>query len=551
MFRNLLLSFAFTGLVVAPPTPVAAQTPLLPPRGETAAPIVILLFSDFQCPYCVKVDPVLKEIRDQFPKDVQVVFKHNPLPIHPQAPLAHEAAVEAGRQGKFWEMHDLLFANQGQLQPEHLTGYARTLGLDVAAFTAAIEARTHRAAVERGHGRGAGAGRHRDAQRLRERPARDGGAGRRPFVNLMKSLLAGGDGSEPAPVPTSTFDLTGAPAKGPADAPVTIVEFSDFQCSFCFRANATVAQVLERVRGQGAAGVQALSARLPSRRPARAPRGDGRAAAGQVLGDARLHLREPEGDEAGGPPRAREGARPRRAAVHGGFDSDRFKTVLDRDLAEGGKVGVERTAPPLSSSAGPPWSARVRSRRSRRSSTRRSPGARRPARRPTSRRDVRPPNSRRRASSVAEGRIAAMSRTWLTSAFLLLSAAAAAADVRLPAIFSDHMVLQQQMPLTVWGWADPAERIEVRLRTQRVSTTADRDGHWQVALAPETAGGPDELVVTGASSSKRFTDVLVGEVWIASGQSNMQWALRQAQDGPAEIAKASHPRIRILPRRSA
>jgi sialate O-acetylesterase len=139
-----------------------------------------------------------------------------------------------------------------------------------------------------------------------------------------------------------------------------------------------------------------------------------------------------------------------------------------------------------------------------------------------------------------------MQRAWLVSAFLLLLASPAAADPRLPAIFSDHMVLQQQMPIGVWGWADPGERIEVRLRSQRVSTSADPEGRWRVTLAPEAAGGPDELVVAGAAASRRFAEVLVGEVWVGSGQSNMQWEVRQAQDAEKEIAAANHPRIRLF-----
>jgi len=139
-----------------------------------------------------------------------------------------------------------------------------------------------------------------------------------------------------------------------------------------------------------------------------------------------------------------------------------------------------------------------------------------------------------------------MQRAWLVSAFLLLLADPAAADPRLPAIFSDHMVLQQQMPLGVWGWAAPNEPIEVRLRAQRVSTTADAAGKWRVVLAPETAGGPDELVVAGATATRRFTDVLIGEVWVGSGQSNMQWEVEDAQDAPQEIAAANYPRIRLF-----
>src|SRR4029079_6405601 len=98
---------------------------------------------------------------------------------------------------------------------------------------------------------------------------------------------------------------------------------------------------------------------------------------------------------------------------------------------------------------------------------------------------------------------------WVTVLLVLLAAAPAAADPRLPAIFSDHMVLQQQMPIGVWGWAAPDERIDVRLRGQRVSTTAGHDGRWRVTLAPETAGGPDDLVIAGATATKRFTDVLI------------------------------------------
>jgi sialate O-acetylesterase len=139
-----------------------------------------------------------------------------------------------------------------------------------------------------------------------------------------------------------------------------------------------------------------------------------------------------------------------------------------------------------------------------------------------------------------------MRHTWLGLCLLLLVASPAAADPRLPAIFSDHMVLQQQMPLGVWGWAAPNERIEVRLRAQRVATTADRDGRWRVTLAPEAAGGPDELVVAGATATTRFTDVLIGEVWVGSGQSNMQWEVRQAQDPEREIAAANHLRIRLF-----
>ena len=128
----------------SPAAPAAAAVNVLPARGAATAPIVILLFSDFECPYCARVEPVLEEVRKTFQKEVQVVFKHNPLPIHPHAPLAHEAAAEAARQGKFWEMHDALFANQRELELPHLVARAERLGLDVAAFRRALETRVHR-----------------------------------------------------------------------------------------------------------------------------------------------------------------------------------------------------------------------------------------------------------------------------------------------------------------------------------------------------------------------------------------------------------------------
>ncbi len=134
----------------------------------------------------------------------------------------------------------------------------------------------------------------------------------------------------------------------------------------------------------------------------------------------------------------------------------------------------------------------------------------------------------------------------LTVVLLAAGATEAPAELRLPAIFSDHMVLQQEMPLTVWGWAEPGVRVDVAFRAQRVTATADRDGLWSAALAPEKAGGPFELAVSSAGATRRFTDVLVGEVWLASGQSNMQWTVARAKDGEREVGRARHARIRLF-----
>jgi protein-disulfide isomerase len=105
-----------------------------PVRGPADAKVTIVEFSDFQCPFCNRVEPTLAKIRATYPKDVRVVFKNLPLRIHPDAPAAHAAAEAARRQGKFWEMHDKIFGNQRDLSPATLRGYAQQLGLDMARY---------------------------------------------------------------------------------------------------------------------------------------------------------------------------------------------------------------------------------------------------------------------------------------------------------------------------------------------------------------------------------------------------------------------------------
>jgi protein-disulfide isomerase len=106
-------------------------------RGAQDAPITIVEFSDYQCPFCARSEPIINDVLKEYPGKVRFVYKHLPLvSIHPNAMGASQAAVAAGKQGKFWEMHDLLFANQRALQPEKLKEYAQQLELDVAKFEA-------------------------------------------------------------------------------------------------------------------------------------------------------------------------------------------------------------------------------------------------------------------------------------------------------------------------------------------------------------------------------------------------------------------------------
>ena len=130
-------------------------------------------------------------------------------------------------------------------------------------------------------------------------------------------------------------------------------------------------------------------------------------------------------------------------------------------------------------------------------------------------------------------------------ALLLMPTRPAVADVKLPAIFGDGMVLQRRSPLPVWGTAAPGEAVTVTLQGQSKSTTAGDDGKWTLTLDPIEAGGPFELVVKG-KNTVTFGDVLAGEVWLCGGQSNMEWRLDQAQNAAAEVAAADYPRMRFF-----
>ena len=107
-----------------------------PLRGQPQAPITIIEFSDLQCPFCASVTPTLRELMKQYPDQIRWVFKNFPLDFHADSPLAHAAALAAERQGKFWEMHDLIFANQRNLKRDSLLAEARSLNLDMDRFTA-------------------------------------------------------------------------------------------------------------------------------------------------------------------------------------------------------------------------------------------------------------------------------------------------------------------------------------------------------------------------------------------------------------------------------
>jgi len=133
------------------------------------------------------------------------------------------------------------------------------------------------------------------------------------------------------------------------------------------------------------------------------------------------------------------------------------------------------------------------------------------------------------------------------STFVILTnlTAIASADVKLAGVFGDHMVLQRDAVLPVWGWADPGEAVTVTLGGQALTAVAAADGKWSVRFDPLQAGDPLQLVAKGSKTSVVVSDVLVGEVWLCSGQSNMEMSVWGVANKDAEIAAANHPQIRM------
>jgi sialate O-acetylesterase len=128
---------------------------------------------------------------------------------------------------------------------------------------------------------------------------------------------------------------------------------------------------------------------------------------------------------------------------------------------------------------------------------------------------------------------------------VLMVFSVAKAEVRLPAILSDNMVLQQGVKLRIWGNAKPGERVTVSLKDKSASTVTDAQGRWQVWLDPLKAGGPLELTVKG-DNVLTIRNVLIGEVWLCSGQSNMEWPLANTIGGAEAVAQANYPEIRLF-----
>ncbi|HVP62389.1 MAG TPA: thioredoxin domain-containing protein [Myxococcaceae bacterium] len=265
------------GATSAPPPPpappAASKIPLRPDdpvRGPALAKVTIALFSDFQCPFCARVEPTLKQLQDTYGKDVRIVWKHQPLPFHPNARPAALAAEAAREQGKFWQMHDLMFAAQQELSPAKYEVWATQLKLDLPRFRASLASSKARERIDEDSKLATSVGATGtptmfvnckqsvgakpleelkqlvDAELARANAllasgARlDAGFYERVCDENLKSVVA----AKPAAGTTLGVSIRpDDPARGNPSAPVTVVSFSDFQCPFCAMVEPTLARV--------------------------------------------------------------------------------------------------------------------------------------------------------------------------------------------------------------------------------------------------------------------------------------------------------------------
>jgi protein-disulfide isomerase len=272
-----------------PPAPAAPaqppQRPLLsatvfkvpledsPSKGREDALVTMVEFTDFQCPFCGKASATVKQVQEDYGDKLRVVVKQHPLPFHPRARPSAIAAVAAQEQGKFWEYHDKLFANQKTLDDASLETFAKEVGLDIKRWKKAMDDPKTAAIVDRddalAKALGAGGtpsffvnGRFFSGAQPIElfRAAIEEELGKAQMMvnegmkpsEVYATVLTHGASAPPAPAepPAQKVELGNAPVKGSKDAPVTLVAFSDFECPFCSRAATTVKQLEEEYQGK-------------------------------------------------------------------------------------------------------------------------------------------------------------------------------------------------------------------------------------------------------------------------------------------------------------
>jgi sialate O-acetylesterase len=119
------------------------------------------------------------------------------------------------------------------------------------------------------------------------------------------------------------------------------------------------------------------------------------------------------------------------------------------------------------------------------------------------------------------------------------------AEIKLPRILGDNMVLQRDIPVNIWGWTNAGEKVVVEFNNQKLTAKADANGNWKVQFKPMKAGGPYEMKITG-KNQVILKNILIGDIWVCSGQSNMEWPLINSRNGEQEVQEANYPSIRLF-----
>ncbi|NRA34711.1 MAG: thioredoxin domain-containing protein [Polyangiaceae bacterium] len=270
---------ALTGSATSEKLPVGPDDAVW---GNSDAPVTIIEFSDFQCPFCSRVNPQLKQIKSTYgPDKVRIVWKHNPLPFHKQARPAHiasQAAFAVGGSEAFFKFHDSAFANQKTLTPDNFAKWATAAGIDAAKFKAEIANPKHAAKIDKDLAIAKGVGatgtpafRINGVTLVGAQPfdkfkavidtqlkaaaalAASGTPKNAIYAKLVDTNLKATPAKPDAKKKPAQDDKTvwrapvlkNDPVKGGRNALVTIIEFSDFQCPFCSRVNPTMKQIMD------------------------------------------------------------------------------------------------------------------------------------------------------------------------------------------------------------------------------------------------------------------------------------------------------------------
>ncbi|MCL2326699.1 MAG: thioredoxin domain-containing protein [Proteobacteria bacterium] len=236
-----------------------------PVLGDLSAPVTLIEFTDFECPFCARGNTTINQLLENNPGKVKIVFKHFPLDFHQNARLAHQAAEAAKLQGKFWEYYTLLFQDTKALGREHLIKYAEQVGLDMQKFLADLESPAVVAAVQADIDAGKRAGvqgtPHFFFNGLRlsgAQPLQAFQAALDKELLIVQEFLAKGVSSDKLYEeiaksniePKIVVNTAGSPMRGAADAPVTLVLFTEFECPFSKRVTPTLEQLLKEYEGK-------------------------------------------------------------------------------------------------------------------------------------------------------------------------------------------------------------------------------------------------------------------------------------------------------------